>query len=211
MRPIDPDDFLDSLDFSDRERFCRSWGKLILRGTVRCVTDRLLDSAFAALEQFDAIPTSDSDRFTGGCMLGLFRVIRQGITERPNEARQFACRVSGFCSSPNLDVAAAAIRQFEPLDINDGELRLDQFDEVAMAGLRKAIAVQRVKPQTLAMTVRGLAFHVLYELDSSVLHCRDLRDARMECSQAYFRWAVETQSRRAEEYLFKANTFIWYP
>jgi hypothetical protein len=209
MRPIDPDEFVDSLEFTDRQRFCRLWGKFLIKGKVECVTDRLLNAAFSALEQFDAIPTSDWDRFTGGCMLGLFRVIRQGITERPSQAEQFACRVANFCSSPNLDVAAAAIRQFEPLDINDGELRLEQYHGIAIPALRRAAAVRRERPQSTSMTVRGLAFHVLYELDSTVLFCRELREARFECAQAYFKWAVESDWR-VEEHLLKANTFIWY-
>jgi hypothetical protein len=207
MRPIDPDEFVDSLDFDDRQRFCRLWGKLLIKGKVERVTDRLLDSAFAALAQFDAIPTSDSDRFTGGCMLGLFRVVRQGITERPTDAKLLANRIAPYCSSPNLDVAAAAIRQFESLDINDGEIPIEQYLDVAIPALRAAVAVQREPPTMVSMTVRGLAFHVLYQLDPSVATCEEMNDARLECAQAYFKWAEDSPAR-AEELLRKANFFI---
>lgn len=102
MRPIDPDEFVDSLDFSDRWRYCHKWGKLLLKGSVERVTDRLLEAAFAALSMQDNVPSTDSDQLAGHCMLGVFRAIRQGITERPGQAERFASRVAPFAQVPIL-------------------------------------------------------------------------------------------------------------
>lgn len=209
MRPIDPDQFVESLDFSDRFQFCRSWHKLIFKGTIRRVPNVLLEAAFAALTHWGRFPTTESERDTGACILGVFRTIRQGITERPDCAEQLAARIAEYCLSPNLDVAAGAIRQFERLTIDENDIQLDQFRDLATTTLRSVANHRRQRPRSTAMTLRGLAFHVLYELDPSVLTCRELKDSRHECAQGYFKWAAES-SWRVDEMLLKANTFIWY-
>lgn len=94
--------------------------------------------------------------------------------------------------------------------MNADDLQLDGFSDIAIPQLYKAALEPRQPPQTTAMTVRGLAFHVLYQLDSSVLFSRELCEARLECAQAYFKWVVKS-NWRAEEWLLLANTFIWYP
>jgi hypothetical protein len=193
MRPIDPDEFVDSLDFTDRQNYCRSWGTLILRGKVERVTDRLFNAAFAAIREWNSVPTNEPDRSIDGCVCGIFRVIRQGITERAFDAKRLVGRAACFCLSENSSVAAAAIRQFEPGSGFPGDLPFAAFAKIAIPKLRSAALRERENCQTVPMSVRGLAFHVLYKLDSSVLFCRELRDARFECAQAYFKWAAETQ------------------
>lgn len=207
MRPIDPDEFVDSLDFADRQNYCRSWGKLILKGSVERVGDRILEAAFDALEAWNKVSTVEPERAASACVCGVFRVIRQGITERAGDAKHLASRVGRFCTSQNCDVAAGAIRQFEPQSGFPGDLPLAEFRDVADVCLRRAAIQQRDESTTVSMSVRGLAFHVLYQLDLSVVSCEDVSDARVECAQAYLKWAEESPSR-AEEWLRNAQILM---
>lgn len=205
MRPIDPDEFVDSLDFADRQMYCRSWGKLVLKGTVECVTDRLFDAAFEALAELNLVPTTEPDRFLDGCVCGILRVIRQGITERSSDAKYLVGRLADFCLSDNCSVAAGVIREFEPQSGFPGDLTSEAFNEVAIPKLRMAAIQERAKCQTAAMSVTGLAFHVLCQLDERVLMWEELQSSRLECAAAYRQWAENAEPSKAQLWLARAN------
>ncbi|MFT5094895.1 MAG: hypothetical protein ACKVHE_13160 [Planctomycetales bacterium] len=207
MRPIDPDEFVDSLDFADRRRYCGKWLKLLMKGNVEGVPDSLLDAAFDALEMWSRVSTDDSEQDIGNCMLGVFQVIRQRINERTEDARELASRIATYFWSPNFDVAVAAMRQFEFLSVCEDYLQLSQFEDVAIPHLRRIANQKREPPTTAAMSLSAFAFHVLWQLDSSVVSREELNDVRLECAQAYFKWAEDSPSS-AEDWLRKADTLI---
>lgn len=138
-------------------------------------------AAYDALDHWHAIPTSEADSVASGAIEGALSVIGKSIEADASVACS-ACRtVAKYFSSRNINSAFGAIRRFEyPIFSRYTIFVADQLIGVA--------TTDDPTPSPIEMTVRGIAFRSLFQLDPQYKHWPQLRSARDECVHGLLTW-----------------------
>ena len=140
-------------------------------------------AAFDALDHWHASPTSEADSQAGGAIDGAFNVIGHSIEVDSTIAYSTCRRVADYFSSRNINSAFGAIRRFE----------YPVFSRFTIFVADKLIAVATLDaptPSPIEMTVRGIAFRSLFELDPQYKHWSQLAVARDECVHGLLTWGA---------------------
>jgi|GEM_PF-3165618 len=142
---------------------------------------KFAESAFDALNFWTATASSRANRAAGHAIDGAFTAISHFPGTYPDSACETCRRVGVYFQSRNINVAFTAIRRFE----------FPEFSAytIFVADLLVRVAISRdLVKSPVEMTLRGIAFRVLFELDPQYKHWPQLRDARNECVHGLLTW-----------------------
>jgi len=147
------------------------------------------NAAFEALDYWHANPTSERNERQGGAIDGALTAIDVFISHNPDTAYQMCRRVGGYFASPNINSAFGAIRRFE----------YGGFSRHTIFVVDQLIAVatwDNPTPSPVEMTLRGIAFRSLFELDPQYKYWPQLRRARDECVHGLLTWQGKNERSR---------------
>ncbi len=159
--------------------------RFILSGELERATDGMIVEAFNAWEYWSQTPSDQVNENISHGTVGVNRVIQQAMRERPDQAELIACRVIGYLSSPNINVAASAATLFQDWP------QYMRFAEPHLLQLAKSESPHpRSEPGSARNTLRSLAFKILYLFNPEYARHADLRTARREYAQVLLEWAA---------------------
>ncbi len=154
--------------------------------------------AFDFFDQTHRITTSDKDERIGGLIDCALCAIDLYVDSSPPIAYSTCRRIGRYFSSPNINMALGAIRQFE-------RSPLSQYIMFVSDLLVSAATCTTPTPSPIEMTVRGIAFRVLFQLDPGFKHWPSLRQARDECVHGLLTWG-----RHREANVILAKSILRY-
>ncbi len=187
--PKDPDEFIRNVNGAHRSDFINLWRGATYIGYFPSITPALVTSSFAALDRLAVeTVTKEMTRDDQEALQGILFTLVRRIKDTPSSAQHF-CRLlaSTHFHGDNASIAFICVRQFESflsryaLFVNDHLIRVAS------------------NPVTLhvpsVMTLRAMAFKVLFELNSQYKHWSSLAVARDECIRACAAWGSEDNDR----------------
>ena len=146
--------------------------------------------AFEFLGNANAVQTSDQDVATSGLIAGALNALGYHADAFPDDAFFTCRRVGAYFSSRNINLAFTAIRWFAHPPFRQYAIFVsDQLVAVA--------SCETPTPSPVEMTVRGIAFRVLFQIDPGFKFWSCLRPARDECVHGLLTWGGERESNRA--------------
>lgn len=141
----------------------------------------LNECAFRTLDHFHAIPDTSREFSLGCAIFGTLSAVRVLARVNPIAGMTQARRLGRYFSSPNATCAFSTIREFEL-----SPLRRYLIPVMAPLMTVSASSTQTVTP--IEMTIRGLAFSMLYTLDPQCTRRPELDTARKECVHGLLAW-----------------------
>ena len=137
--------------------------------------------AFNYFDQIEAQTAFDRGDESGLNIDGALRALQLYIRVFPDETFEICRRVGSYFSSCNINVAFGTIRKFEFTP-------LSQYIMFVSDQLIGVATCQNPVQSPVEMTVRGIAFRVLFLLDPGYKFWPSLRIAREECIRGLLTW-----------------------
>lgn len=190
---VSPEEFVRMLEGASEGDVLRYWGRASKHHCLTRTTSIVVAAAHAALDDFiaQARDTQLSPAVDQAVQGALFTVV-QRIRECPNSAYQDCRDLSRYFDSSNASIAFISIRQFELYLASYTGFVTDRLVAVASGPPRN--------PVPCPMTVRGIAFAILYSLSPQYKRWPELVDARNECIRGCLAWASQGGGDRADHY-----------
>ena len=165
------------------------WSRFWVRptGNHQYPLEEIAAIAFDFLDQTHSIRTSEKDERSGGLIDGALNAIVLYVDSSPQIAYATCRRIGRYFSSANINTAFGAIRKFE-------QSRLSRYIIFVSDLLVNVAVCPTPTPSPIEMTVRGIAFRVLFQLDPGFKHWPSLREARDECVHGLLTWGRHTET-----------------
>ena len=146
--------------------------------------------AFEFLSSMNTVETLEKDNASTILMYGALTALGYHAAASPCDAFFTSRRVGAYFSSRNVNLAFTAIRCFEHRP----------FGQYAMFVSDQLVAVASCDtptPSPIEMTIRGIAFLVLFQIDPGFKFWSCLRSARDECVHGLLTWGADRESYSA--------------
>lgn len=161
------------------------------------IDDRFLQSAFQVLDYFNQESALTLEGHPAQACVGACAIIRRALQQRLNEQAELFGQLTHFYASPNIHVAAAAVRALE---------HAEELSQLATPYLhRLAASPETVRTYKERLTLRGLAYIMLCKQDATVAsRSTEFTSARQEAAEIYEHWSQACRSELKEKLLSDA-------
>ncbi len=178
----DPNEFAArSLSLGEPEH-SKWWARASFNGCFHTISPVLVDAAFAALADWSERRFTSSASYEIQGIEGAIRAIAKGIIDSEDDACSLTRRLALQFHSQHIGVAFTAIRQFEAYDLSNYTI----FVTDHLVRIASAIDVP-VAPTP--MSLRGIAFKALFDLDRNFRTWPQLQVAYHECIAGCQAWS----------------------
>jgi hypothetical protein len=154
------------------------------------IVPEIVPIAFEFLSSTNTVETVEKDNPSTNLMAGALNALGYHASASPGDAFFISRRVGAYFSSRNVNLAFTAIRCFE----------YQPFGQYAMFVSDQLVAVASCDtptPSPIEMTIRGIAFLVLFQIDPGFKFWSCLRSARDECVHGLLTWGADRESYSA--------------
>ena len=179
-----PNVFLESIRGATESEQIRLWSRVVLVRYFAEISAPLLAAAIESLNSWDQPPLPEIGKQQWIGMIGVLSIIRQRMQEESFEASHLTQRLGSYFKSSNGIVAFSIIREFDVL--------LPDYTQYIASQLVEAITRESVPSVPGPMSVRAIAFKVLFQFDPRYAQAIELRQAREECVSGCLAWAAES-------------------
>jgi hypothetical protein len=180
----DPDEFAARAAALSDPEFARWWSRA---SYILCITgssENLINAAFAALTYWSGEPFAGSGSPQMLGIQGAVITVSRRILETHDQCFELTRRLGTLFHSENVGVAFAAIREFDVRFPSTYSMYvIDHLVRVASAPVVPASGID--------MSLRGIAFRVLYALDPNFRNFRSLATACEECIIGCRSWGLK--------------------
>ncbi len=193
---VDPDEFAKNAERLSEQQISAWWARASFRNVISKSSQRLFDASDAVLKHWGNETDLTSETMTMDGIDGAMRVAVMWITEASDDAFSLTRRFAQHFYSKNSAVAFCAIRQLE--------VRCPQACSMYTIDHLVCIASGDSKKRTPSpMSVRGLAFKVLFDLDPMFRTWWELQQAYNECVTGCIAWQENIRYKDALERLLR--------
>ena len=149
----------------------------------RSLPPEILSAAFDCLDHWNAHPNTNRDDAQLSSVDGAIMTIAHQITKDRASSYTMTRRMAAYFRAPNINLAFTALRQFEH--------RLARFAIYVSDKLIDVATWDAPTPSPIPMTLPGIAFLQLFNLDPQFKHWPQLRHARTECIFGLQTWGAD--------------------
>ena len=179
-----PDDFAFPASSLHEPELSRFWQRATYKYCIDGSSIALAHVAFAALEHWSTMPFTGIGTPQTSGIQGAVDTAARCIVDIENQSWELTRQLGAFFHSANIEVAFTAIREFEwRIPRPHSMFVIDHLVQVASAS--------EVPVSPIAMSLRGIAFKVLFDLDPSFRTFPTLATACEECIIGCRAWALD--------------------
>lgn len=143
-----------------------------------------MHAAFAALEHWSTIPFAGAGSPQASGIQGAVVTAARCIVDIENQSCELTRQLGAFFHSANIEVAFTAI--------SGGELYIPRpYSMFVIDHLVKVASASEVPISPVAMSLKGIAFKVLFDLDPNFRTFPTLATTREECIIGVRVWALQ--------------------
>ncbi len=154
------------------------------------IVPEIVPIAYDFLSNTNLVETSEHDPDSSLLIVGALNALAYHVNAFPDDAFMTCRRIGTYFSSRNINLAFAAIGWFEIPHLRQYSIFVsDQLVAVA--------SCETPTPSPIEMTVRGLAFRVLFKIDQGFRFWSCLRSARDECVHGLLTWGGQNERNRS--------------
>ena len=184
---LDPVDFLSRISALSDPELALCWRRAIFRHHIRGTSPALIAAAIQALKHWSEASFEGTASLQIQGIQGAILTVARCILDTDDRSYELARELGLLFHSPNIGVAFAAIRDFE----------VGIPSPLAMFVIDHLISVASsvdVPTSPNAMSLRGIAFKALFDLDSNFAFIPMLQASLQECIVGCRAWAGDGRS-----------------
>lgn len=179
-----PDEFAARASVLSDPELARWWSHASFRYCITGSSETLINAAFAALTYWSGEPFAGAQSPQMWGIQGAVMTVSRRIIETHDQCYELTRRLGTLFHSENIGVAFAAIREFDAVLPSTYSMYVtDHLVRVASAPVVPASGID--------MSLRGIAFKVLYDLDPNFRNFRSLATACEECIIGCRSWGLK--------------------